>query len=406
MGRIITSEIIFLLTLNSFVQSQPVSFRETPGRIFDTQNVNTPIFRETDVFVGGQDDINTYRIPSVICTKNGTVLVFCEGRRDNSQDGSPTHLVLKRSLLNTDPMIPPQHSVTENRSRQRNMTWLPMQVLIQSKKGEAYMNPVPLIDYSDGTIFILLNKCSVWGDAENGGKGVTEVWLIKSSDEGATWTKPVNITYDVGKIALGPGIGIQLMDGRLAVPVYDGIIYSDNHGKKWKAGNKTSAPVNECQVVELNDGSLMLNTRSYPKRIITISKDKGNSWGAPYKDSTLTDSKLWGGCQASFIRYTRQGEGSDKNRLLFANPADSLYRFDITVRISYDEGKTWPVAKIIKKGTGAYSSLTILPDGSIGIVYETGNYNNDITEYNARLSFARFNLEWLTDGNDHFIQVQ
>jgi len=60
--------------------------------------------------------------------------------------------------------------------------------------------------------------------------------------------------------------------------------------------------------------------------------------------------KLWGGCQASFIRYTRQGEGSDKNRLLFANPADSLYRFDITVRISYDEGKTWPVAKIIKKG--------------------------------------------------------
>jgi len=406
MVRNLTLLFILCLVPNNFIRGQTVADPEISRKTYDKNYEQIPLFEETDVFVGGQDDINTFRIPSIICTKKGTVLVFCEGRRDNSHDGSPTHLVLKRSLSNTVPMIPPQHSVTENRSRQRNMTWQPMQILIQSKKGEAYMNPVPLIDKYDGTILLLLNKCSSWSDAENAGKGVTEVWFIKSADEGATWTEPVNITRDVGNIALGPGIGIQLKDGSLVVPVYDGIIYSDNHGKKWKAGNNTTAPVNECQVVELTEGSLMLNTRSYPKRIITISKDKGNSWGAPYKDSTLTDSKLWGGCQASFIRYTRQDEGSDKNRLLFANPADSLYRFDMTVRISYDEGKTWPIAKIIKKGTGAYSSLTILPDGSIGIVYETGNYNNDITEYNARLSFARFNLEWLTGGKDHFIQVQ
>jgi Neuraminidase (sialidase) len=396
---------VLFLVLNNSVQGQTVADPEISRKSSDINYGQIPLFEETEVFVGGQDDINTYRIPSVICTKKGTVLVFCEGRRDNSQDGSPTHLVLKRSLSNTGPMMPPQHSVAENRSRQRNMTWLPIQVLIKSNNGEAYMNPVPVIDNNDGTIFLLLNKCSVWGDAENAGKGVTEVWFIKSSDEGATWTKPVNITRDVGKIALGPGIGIQLKDGRLAVPVYDGIIYSDNHGKKWKAGNKTTAPVNECQVVELTDGSLMLNTRSYPKRIITISRDEGNSWEAPYKDPTLTDSKLWGGCQASLIRYTRQDEGFDKNRLLFANPADSLYRFNMTVRVSYDEGKTWPVAKIIKKGTGSYSSLTILPDGSIGIIYETGNYSNNITEYNARLSFARFNLAWLSDGIDHFIQA-
>jgi sialidase-1 len=405
MGRIIIFGITLLLTIKSITYSQSVSGPKTFGRAIVAQSDSVPLFVETDVFVGGQDDINTYRIPSIICTKKGTVLIFCEGRRNKSQDGSPTHLVLKRSLSNTGPMISPQHSVTENRSRQRNITWLPMQVLIKSKNGEAYMNPVPVIDNNDGTIFLLINQCPSWGDAENEGKGVTEVWLIKSTDEGATWTKPVNITRDVGNIALGPGIGIQLKNGRLVAPVYDGIIYSDNHGKTWKAGNKTTAPLNECQVVELVDGSLMLNTRGYPKRIVTISDNMGNSWGAPYRDSALTDSKLWGGCQASFIRYTRQDNGSDKNRLLFANPADSLYRFDMTVRMSYDEGKTWPVAKIIKKGTGAYSSLTILPDGSIGIIYETGNYNNDITEYYARLSFARFNLEWLTDGKDHFLPI-
>ena len=405
MGRIIIFGITLLLTIKSITYSQSVSGPKTLGRAIVTQSDSVPLFVETDVFVGGQDDINTYRIPSIICTKKGTLLIFCEGRRDKSLDGSPTHLVLKRSLANTSPIIPPQHGVTENRSRQRNMTWLPMQVIIKSKNGEAYMNPVPVIDNNDGTIFLLINQCPSWGDAENEGKGVTEVWLIKSTDEGATWTKPVNITRDVGNIALGPGIGIQLKNGRLVAPVYDGIIYSDNNGKTWKAGNKTTAPVNECQVVELVNGSLMLNTRGYPKRIVTISDDMGNSWGAPYRDSALTDSKLWGGCQASFIRYTRQDNGSDKNRLLFANPADSLYRFDMTVRMSYDEGKTWPVAKIIKKGTGAYSSLTILPDGSIGIIYETGNYNNDITEYYARLSFARFNLEWLTDGKDLFLPI-
>lgn len=364
-----------------------------------------PLFDETDVFVGGQDDINTYRIPSLICTKKGTILAFCEGRRDNNQDGSPTHLVLKRSL-NTGPMIPPLHSATEPRSRQRNITWQAMQILIRSKNGEAYMNPVPVIDNLDGTVFLLLNHYTQYGAAENEGKGATQVWFMKSMDEGETWTEPIDITHSVGNIALGPGIGINLKSGSLVAPVYDGVIFSNDHGKTWQAGNKTTGPVNESQVVELTDGSLMLNTRGYPYRTVSLSNDKGKSWGEPKPDSSLSDSKLWGGCQASLIRYTSQDQGHDKNRLLFSNPADTLYRFDMTVRMSYDEGKTWPVAKLIKKGTGAYSCLTVLPDGTVGIIYETGSFNKDINEYYARLSFARFNLEWLTEGEDHFTGVR
>ena len=360
-----------------------------------------PIFEETDLFVGGQDDINTYRIPSLICTKKGTVLAFCEGRRDKSQDGTPTHLVLKRSLNNINPMVPPTHRVTENRSRNRNMTWLPLQILIQSKNGDAWMNPVPVIDRRDGTIILLVNHYASYGEAENEGKGVTELWMLKSRDEGAMWSKPVDITSEVGNIALGPGIGIQLKDGRLVVPLYDGVVFSDDCGKTWKPGEKTTALVNECQVVELTDGTLMLNTRGYPYRTISISNDRGNTWSKVYKDPTLTDSKLWGGCQSSLIRYSKIDEASDKNRLLYSAPADTLFRFDMTVRMSYDEGKTWPIAKLIKKGTGTYSSLTVLPDGSIGLVYETGNYYKGVTEYDAKISFARFNLEWLTDGNDH-----
>lgn len=367
----------------------------------DSGSEQIPLFEETELFVGGQDDINTYRIPSLVCTKNGTLLAFCEGRRDRSQDGSPTHLVLKRSLMNTGPMVPPEGEIYEYRSRQKNMTWLPMQILRHSKNGDAYMNPVPVIDSGEGTIFLLVNHYTTYGEVENEGKGSTAVWCMKSIDDGATWTEPADITPDVGNIALGPGIGIQMKNGRLVAPVYDGVIYSDDHGKTWKAGDKTTGPVSESQVVELVDGSLMINIRGYPQRTVAKSRDRGETWGKACKDPSLTDSKLWGGCQASLIRYTRQDEGYDKNRLLFANPADSLYRFNMTVRISYDEGKTWPVAKIIKKGTGAYSCLTVFPDGTIGIIYETGKYNKDITEYYAKLSFARFNLEWLSDGKDH-----
>ena len=360
------------------------------------------LFAETDAFVGGQDDINTYRIPSLICTKNGTLLAFCEGRRDNNTDGSPTHLVLKRSLGNTGSWKPPasRGRVDVGRSREHNLTWQPMQILLRCQAKEAYMNPVPLLDGSDGTIYLLVNRYARWGKEEDAGRGEPRVWLIQSGDEGATWSQPADLTPSVGRIALGPGIGIQMKNGRLVAPVYDGVIFSDDHGRSWKAGGKTTGPVSETQAVELTDGSLMLSTRGHPNRTVTISKDGGETWGKPRRDPALTDSELWGGCQASLIRWTRKDAGYDQDRLLFANPADRKHRFDLTVRLSYDEGKTWPVAKVIKQGPGAYSSMTVFPDETIGVIYETGNSYAGVVEYYAKLALARFNLEWLTGGQD------
>ncbi len=395
------------MTIQSFLQKKKavcllLLFSCYSAGIF-AQNINVPLFEETDVFIGGHDDINTYRIPSLVCTKKGTLLAFAEGRRDNNLDGSTTHLVLKRSLSNTNSMVTPRRldKVTESRFREKNLTWLPMQTLLFAKDGESFMNPIPIINKSDNSIILLVNHYPHYSEKEGGGKGAVEIWVLKSKNEGATWSKPINLTSSVGNIALGPGIGIQMKQGRLIAPVYDGVIFSDDNGRTWKAGNKKQGPVDECQAVELTDGTVMVNTRGYPFRTITLSKDNGNNWEAPYKDSSLTDSKLWGGCQASLIRYSRKDEGYAKDRLLYSYPNDSLYRFDVTVRMSYDEGKTWPVSKLIKKGPGAYSCLTIFPDGSIGIIYETGNCGTGIVEYYAKLSFARFNIEWLTDRQDH-----
>lgn len=360
------------------------------------------LFEQTDLFVGGQDDYNTYRIPSLVCTKNGTVLAFSEGRTDNSRDGTPTDIVLKRSLGNTRKWTPAFLPLkAEERSRHNTMMWLPLQVLIRSTHGEAYMNPVPVIDRTDGTIYLLANLYpQPYKDLP------ADIWLIKSTDEGATWSKPVDITPGTGRHELGPGDGIQLQSGRLVVQGYDGVIFSDDHAKTWRSGGVAQGAVNETQVVELVDGSLMFTRRGAPNRWVMTSKDNGESWSEPIRDPNLPDPD----CQGSLIRYTRQDQG--RNRLLFANPvsgaiaagmaeSDPRGRFNVTVRLSYDEGKSWPVAKLIRKGPGAYSSMAVFPDGSIGILFETGETYDSYADHYGKLVFARFTLDWLSDGRDH-----
>lgn len=367
------------------------------------------LFEQTELFVGGQDNYLGYRIPALICTKKGTILAFGEGRKDEGGDGVPTDIVLKRSLGNAGKWTPPILPIGgTGRSRRNTIMWQSLQVVFRSVNREAYMNPVPVIDQSDGSIYLLVNIYPQPYKDEP-----ADILLVRSTDEGATWSQPVNITAGTGKHELGPGIGIQLQSGRLAVSGYDAAIFSDDHGKTWKHGGVASGEPNETQVVELVDGTLMFNRRGRPSRVILTSPDKGETWSRWTFDDNLPDAD----CQGSFIRYTRKDRGSNKNRLLFANPVSDMIgagmaqsdprgRFNVTVRVSYDEGKTWPVAKVIHKGPGAYSSMTVFPDGSIGILYETGDTYDWFVEHYQKMVFARFTLEWLTDGKDHLEKPQ
>jgi sialidase-1 len=363
-----------------------------------------PLFEESDVFVAGHGGINTYRIPSLISTKNGTLLAFSEGRRFNPKDGTPTDIVLKRSLAGAANWASgtfPKRGSLHPRSKS-DLTWLPMQTLIRSVRGEAYMNPVPLIDSSSGTIDLLVNYYPPpYADVP------AAIWLLTSKDDGATWTGPVDITSSVGKHELGPGDGIQLQSGRLMAPVYDGDIFSDDHGRTWSSSSAASGSMSETQVVELIDGTVILNRRGRPNRLTMKSEDDGRTWSEPVPHPSLPDPD----CQGSLIRYTREDQGYTKNRLLFSNPvagldpasiqpSDPRGRMNVTVRLSYDEGKTWPISKRIKRGPSAYSSMTILPSGAIGILYEAGSMRDRFNPY-RKLVLARFNLEWLTDGRDH-----
>ena len=222
-----------------------------------------------------------------------------------------------------------------------------------------------------------------------------------------TWTKPEDITATAKKsdwtwYATGPGCGIQLKTGRMVIPCDHSlvgvkgnsrshVIYSDDHGATWKIGGIVDRRVNECQVAERADGSLILNMRNCPRgandtyqRAVALSYDGGLTWASFRFDPALPEPM----CQASLVRHG--GAAGTGNLLVFANPAGAK-REKLTVRLSNDGGDTWAASKELWPGPAAYSALTVFPDGSIGCLYERGEKN----PY-ARIAFARFALDWIS----------
>jgi len=170
---------------------------------------------------------------------------------------------------------------------------------------------------------------------------------------------------------------------------------SDDHGESWYLIDNPIMPGNESKIVELVDGTWMINSRINGKgiRFVHTSTDEGATWLSK-PDSSLIDP----GCNASIIRYTSIKEGADKNRLLFSNAKMKENRINMTVRISYDEGKSWTKGKTINNEGSAYSSMSILANGDIGLFFEKDNYQENV--------FVRLTLEWLTDGSDKYTILQ
>lgn len=331
-------------------------------------------FQQVDVFQSGTEGYHTYRIPGVVLTNKNTLLALCEGRKTGRSDHGDLDLMLRRS---TD----------------GGKTWEPMQRVYEEGGTDKITigNPCPVVDRSTGTVWLPFCRNN------------DRVFMTHSSDDGRTWAKPVEITEDVKKAdwdwyATGPGHGIQLSSGRLLIPCdhrdtsdtkdkswkasgHSHVFYSDDHGKTWQLGGVTERGMNECEVVELADKSLLLSMRNYfgnSQRAFAVSNDAGLTWSKPQHHEQVYCPT----CQSSIHRYSLE----PKNIILYSGPGGPG-RSHMTIRLSYDEGKTWPVAKVLYEGSSAYSDLVVLPDGTIGCLYERDNY--------GKITFARFPLDWL-----------
>jgi sialidase-1 len=346
-----------------------------------------------EVFTAGEGAYHTYRIPSAILTPKGTLLAFAEGRRAGAGDAGDIDLVLRRS-------------------HDSGRTWTPIQV-IGDNGPNTFGNPCAVVDRRTGTIWLLTTQNRGTDREKDIIAGMSEgsrtVWAMRSQDDGATWSAPVEITSRVKTrdwtwYATGPGVGIQTRSGRIVVPGNHAeaktgihrshVFFSDDGGKTWTLGASSDAGTNESQVVELADGGLLLNMRNHPPkpenfRMIARSTDGGRTLSAAVPDRALVEPPA----QASLLRFSSAGT-EDRNRLIFANPA-STARERMTVRLSYDEGLTWAISRVLHEGPSAYSSMVMLPDRSIGLLFERG----DRSPY-ERITFARFTLEWLTRGSD------
>jgi len=356
---------------------------------------NQPIYK--DLFVSGQDGYHTYRIPAIIVAPSGDVLAFCEGRRNGRFDSGDIDLLMKRSIDGGKTF------------GQQSVVW--------DDANNTCGNPCPVVDSNNGRIW-LFSTWNLGTDHEkeiklNTSRDTRRVYVLYSDDNGQNWSKPRDITKDVKKdewrwYATGPGVGIQLQygknKGRLVMPCdfsfqysdpnknYGShIVYSDDHGKTWRIGGVVSGGMNECQVVELDNGNLMLNMRNSGNkgsRGIAYSSDGGKTWPVVQNQSSLIEPV----CQASTI--TVKDPNTKKTIVLFSNPASATHkdRVKMTVKASFDDGKTWPKGKLIHEGPSAYSCLTVLPGGKIACFYEAGGK----MPY-EKIVLAVFSLDYLTN---------
>lgn len=323
------------------------------------------------IYKSGEEGYSCFRIPAMVTTSKGTILAFAEARRNSCGDAGDIDLVVKRSS-------------------DGGKTWSHL-AIVWNDSTNTCGNPAPLVDAKTGSI-ILLSTWNLGSDHEKDiisqvGKDSRRVFVLSSTDDGNNWSAPVQITKDVKPdnwtwYATGPGSGIQISKGkhkgRMVVACdhieaqsnkyYSHAIYSDDGGKSWKLGGTTPQDkVNESTIAELSNGNLMLNMRNYgPTRIrqVAISKDGGKSFGDIHGDSTLIEPV----CQGSLISHKLR----KKRMLVFSNPASTSSRSVMTIRISYDDGKSWPLKKLLYQGPAAYSALTVLPGCNLGCLYEAG----------------------------------
>ncbi len=339
------------------------------------------ILEHKSLFVSGTENVHTFRIPAMVTTTSGTLIAATDARIDNSADLGGTGNI----------------DIVYKRSTDNGTTWSDMLTAADFPGVEGASDCSMIVDKTTDEIFMFYN----YADATD---NFQWPYMTKSADDGLTWSEYRNLNNDLYNPSwswafVTSGRGIQTSNGSLrhVINVVQGspkgalIFGSDDHGETWfSVTNPIASNSDESKLVELEDGSLMMNCRQTTtnKRLIGQTNDDGNTWYNTHYDNALIEPK----CNASIIRYTSVSEGFQENRLLFSNPASTSARVNMTVKISYDEGETWNEGKVVFPGSAAYSSLTVLDDYTIGLLYEANDYQE--------IKFARFSLDWLTDGAD------
>ncbi|MGI9239532.1 MAG: exo-alpha-sialidase [Verrucomicrobiales bacterium] len=327
----------------------------------------------------GQDESDAYRIPGLATTNRGTLIAVYDNRYRGGGD------------------LPGDIDVGMSRSTDGGRIWEPMRVIMDKGSDPKWRydgigDPAVLVDRQTNTIWV----AGTWSHGNRSWHGsgpglkpeeTGQFMLVKSEDDGLTWSKPINITEQIKDpkwrfVLQGPGKGITLKDGTLVFPAqfrgeneapvngkpFSTLIYSKDRGATWKIGTGVKIDTTEAQLVELGDGSIMINCRDNRggSRSVYTTRDLGKTWQLhPTSRSALPEPV----CMASLIRIEHAKYG---DLLFFSNPAQTRGRQRMTIKVSDDEGMTWPEKwhTLIDEGPTMYSCMTLVGDDHIGLFYE------------------------------------
>jgi sialidase-1 len=345
----------------------------------------------SEPFIGGRDGYNTFRIPAIVQAKDGSLLAFCEGRKNSREDRGDVDLVMKRS-------------------EDGGLSWSRLNLLADDggDAGITMGNPVPVVDSKNGRVHLIFCRNNHL------------VFHSFSDDNGRTWSDRVDITKGLTKpewnwYATGPGHGIQLKRGaeagRIVIPAnhrqgkkgvdggpYGGhLIYSDDGGRTWNLGGiaeeANGIHPNETTAVELPPGpdggsTVYMNTRNNKGanpagRARTLSFNGGKTFVAPYKAITDLETPA---VQGSVFRWTIPSQDSPKDLVFFTAPRGKARR-NLTLWSSTNECETWSPVVTIYAGRSAYSDMVRTPDGKLGILFENGG-----SKPSDRISFMRLDI--------------
>jgi len=342
-----------------------------------------PLLTHVDVYTSGTQGYHTFRIPTVETAPDGTLLAFAEARKHGRADPGfgkqDIDLVLRRS---TD----------------HGRTWSPMVVIEDPGEGWSAANAATVVDRQKGRVWVLYIRSKPGRSTHTSRPGTDDMQTIArtSDDNGATWSDPIDLTrvardFDDPKwraSVVGPGGAIQTRTGRLLVPVWKYpynvfTIYSDDHGTTWRRGAFAPGLAgNENELVELADGRVLMDARQAggKHRWRTVSADGGHTWSKPRPGEAVS------ACACAIERLTRKSAGADRDRILWTGPKGPGRR-TLVARLSTDEGTSFPHERLLSAEPAAYSDLTLLRDGSAGVLWERAVYKF--------ITLTRVNVEFL-----------
>ena len=356
------------------------------------------ILAQSMLYQPGDYNSANYRIPAVITAKDGSIVAMTDKRKYNEGD------------------LPEDIDIVCNRSTDGGHTWNePYTIALGTGVNHGFGDCALAWSNDDnGLIAGFVGGPGLWYSTPS---NPIRSYISRSYDNGQTWTEPEDITHFIfGDNCIyegqrtwrasffGSGNGLRTSTGRImfvaairettAQSLNNYAVYSDDNGLTWHVSGRASVAGDEAKVTELVDGRILMSIRHGGNRWYNISEDGGETW----QPTTSTWYDITApACNGDMIRYTSVNRGDDRNRLLHSVPYGNS-RANVSVYVSYDEGESWPVRKTIVPYSSAYSSLCILPDGTIGLYVEEAYAG--ASGYST--VFYNFSLDWLTDGQDHF----